>query len=144
MRVFFDTSVIIAAFHTQNLKHEVCFNKLNAVSSKLYSGLIANHSLAEIYSVLTRLPAKLRTSPLNSHQLISQNLLRHFQLVGLSSQEYLEVIKSLSEANFGGGLIYDALILKCAEKEACDEFLTLNAKHFRQIPSTLFSKIIEL
>lgn len=144
MRLFFDTSTLIASFHEQNARHTACFEKLRSVSTGKNLGFVASHSLAEIYSVLTRLPSGLRLSSQHCLELISENILKYFKISSLNENEYIEVLQQLASANLGGGIIYDALILKSAEKIDCDEFLTLNAKHFRQIPATISGKIIEL
>jgi len=53
--------------------------------------------------------------------------------VSLSSIEYKATIKKASESALSGGIIYDALIAKVAEKSKAERILTFNLKHFRRV-----------
>ena len=47
--------------------------------------------------------------------------------------EYKATIKKASELGLSGGIIYDALIAKVAEKAKVERILTLNLKYFRRV-----------
>jgi predicted nucleic acid-binding protein len=43
----------------------------------------------------------------------------------------------MSNSNFSGGLVYDAIIVECALKAKVDEILTLNSKDFLRLTNEL-------
>ena len=53
--------------------------------------------------------------------------------MSLTSLEYKAVIKRASELGLSGGIIYDALIAKVAEKSKTERILTFNLKHFGRV-----------
>ncbi|HEY0792548.1 MAG TPA: PIN domain-containing protein [Chthoniobacterales bacterium] len=96
-------------------------------------GSVCCHSLAELYAVLTRLPLSPSIHPSEAHRLIDANVLAHFQLVPLTVEDYRESLRALAAAGWAGGLIYDALLLRAAEKCAAEQVFTFNASHFRRL-----------
>lgn len=62
MKCLFDTSALIAALLTGHTHHSACLPFLLQAQSQEIQGLIATHTLAELYSVLTRIP-KTKISP---------------------------------------------------------------------------------
>jgi predicted nucleic acid-binding protein len=63
VKVAFDTSVIIAGTHDIHPHHRRAIVWIDAVLEQRITGLLTWHALAEIWSVLTRLPVPLRLSP---------------------------------------------------------------------------------
>ncbi len=51
----FDTSVLVAAFEVSHPRHTVCLPWLQQAQIQQIQGFIAPHTLADVYSVLTRL-----------------------------------------------------------------------------------------
>ena len=74
VKALFDTSVLVAALWTNHPKHSACLSLLKKVKSGNIHGIICTHTLAELYSVLTRLPIKTAVSPQLAQQLIRENL----------------------------------------------------------------------
>ena len=95
--------------------------------------MVSSHTLAELYAVLTTLPVKPRISPSVSWRLLHENIEGVAKTVSLSSTEYKATIKKASELGLSGGIIYDALIAKVAEKAKVERLLTFNLKHFRRV-----------
>jgi predicted nucleic acid-binding protein len=95
--------------------------------------LAATHSLAELYSVLSALPAKPRISPADAWRLIQENVTASAHLIALSPNEYFATIQQASERGPSGGVIYDALIACAARKAGADRLLTLNQRDFRRV-----------
>ena len=62
MKVLFDTSVLVAAFEVSHSRHSVCLPWLQRAQEKEIDGYLSTHTLAELYSVLTRLPVGLWTN----------------------------------------------------------------------------------
>lgn len=143
-KVFLDSSCLIAAFHSQHAKHKDCLHLVREIHGRKRQGFLAAHSLAEVFSVLTRLPGRNRVPPDMAAQLLESNIVDIFKIIALTGPEYIACIKRFSNSQLGGGLIYDGLILAAAEKAKVDSVYTLNARHFTLIPSTLSAKIVEI
>lgn len=56
-----------------------------------------------------------------------------FSPISLDSAEYRWVIEQVARSENRGGVVYDAIILKCAEKAGVDVVYTWNLSHFRRI-----------
>ncbi len=83
---------------------------------------------------MTRLPVRPRVSP-DQGLLFVESIRQRFSIVELSEQEYFEAIAAAAERGIGGGKIYDALILRCAEKSKAEAVYTWNLNDFRQLAS---------
>ncbi len=106
------------------------------------SGVLATHSLAEIYSTLTRIPLPDRLSPDVAWEAIERNL-PFFEIDTRTETEVVAALAGLSARNIGGGQVYDALIAAVARKAEVDILLTFNAAHFRRVAPDLEEKIQE-
>jgi predicted nucleic acid-binding protein len=132
-RVFFDTSVLVVAMVAAHPFHERAKPHLIRAHERSIEPLVACHSLAELYAVLTKLPLKPRVSPSIAFQLIEHNIKRSFSSVALSAAEYFEILEDMSQRRLRGGIIYDALIAKAASKVNPDQLLTFNLRHFETV-----------
>jgi len=65
--------------------------------------------------------------------LIGDNLNKAARIVELTRSDYLRVLEQAAELNIVGGMIYDALIARAAEKLKVDKLLTFNVRHFRRV-----------
>jgi predicted nucleic acid-binding protein len=74
VKVLFDTSVIVAASLPQHLNHTPCFIQLQEAKTAQIQGYLSTHSLAELYSVLTRMPSQPRMSPQDVKRLLESHL----------------------------------------------------------------------
>lgn len=135
MKVFLDTSVLVAAVVKQHVSHERAFTKLERVLTKKDEGIISTHSLAEMYAVLTKLPPPYRHTPEQALLSIEENVLKHFKTIGLVASEYAALLREAAGARIQGGTVYDALLLKSATKAGATAIFTLNLKHFQAIAS---------
>ncbi len=142
MRILFDTSTLVAALIESHPAHNRAFPWLQGVRTGKHTGLIAAHSLAELYAVLTTLPYQPRISPSIARQLIEQDIVNVFEVVVLSDADYLAVVNRLSSLGLIGGAVYDALIVQAASKANVDQVLTLNERDFRRVHPDLADKII--
>jgi predicted nucleic acid-binding protein len=95
--------------------------------------LTSNHSLAELYSVLSTFPSKPRLSPADAWRLVQENVVDSAHLVTLSTADYSATLQRVSEMGLSGGVIYDALIARAAEKGGAERLLTLNQADFRRV-----------
>jgi predicted nucleic acid-binding protein len=108
MKTLFDTSVIIAALVESHPMHDRAFPWLRQAKANEFEFVVAGHTLAELYAVLSTLPIKPRISPLVAHKLIHENIEVSAKIVSLTSVEYSTTIKRLSELGLVGGIVYDA------------------------------------
>ncbi|MDP3012369.1 MAG: PIN domain-containing protein [Candidatus Hydromicrobium sp.] len=141
MKVFFDTSVIIAAFVSAHPKHENSLHWLQRVKKKEIEGIISVHSLIESYSILTTLPLSPKIYPSLAENLIKENVLKDFVMVKYNTDDYIRLLDELSSNNITGGASYDELILYAARQMKIDRILTLNVNDFIRISPQL-AKII--
>lgn len=130
MKYFFDTSVLIAAFAEDHRQHEASLDAL--VRIRKGSGFCGAHSLAEFYSVATRLPGKHRLSA-DQILLCFADLRERMAIVSLTADEYFEAMKDAAARGISGGLIYDLLLARCAVKAGAEIIYTWNVKHFEQL-----------
>ncbi len=132
MKALFDTNVAVAALVEVHPHHKRAFPWLKKIFDSSISGIFCAHSLAELYSSLTSLPVFPKISPTQEERLITQNILPHFEIVELSKEDYLTVLRTEAENSIQGGAVYDALIGQAALKAGVDKLLTFNDKHFRR------------
>ena len=130
MKAFFDSSVLVAAFYGAHVHHEASLAAIATARKK--TAFCAAHTLAEVYSVMTRLPVRPRISP-EQGLLFVESIRERFSVVAFAEKEYFEVITAAAERGIGGGKIYDALILRCAEKSKAETIYTWNVDDFRQL-----------
>jgi predicted nucleic acid-binding protein len=130
VRYFFDTSVLVPAFIDQHGHHEASLKAyLEADKKRDCCGV---HSLAEVYSTLTRMPASHRASP-DQAMLFLEDMARRLTFIALNAEEYWDAIAGGAASGVLGGLTYDALLARCALKAKVETILTWNVGHFQQL-----------
>lgn len=142
VKVLFDTSVIVAALLPQHSSHLPCFSQLRAAESNHIQGYLSTHSLAEIYSVMTRMPSKPRLSPADVQRLL-HHCLGYLNAIPLERSDYETAIAQMVTLNLPGGGIFDALIAQAALKISADQLLNLNPKHFKRL-SISISQMVKI
>ena len=142
MKILLDTSILVAAMVETHPAHEQGFAWLKRVTDGPDKGLVAAHSLAELYAVLTTLPVYPPISPLDAWQLIRHNVIEKLEIVFLSEQDYIQVIEHLAALGIVGGATYDALILRAADNAGVDLVVTLNEKDFQRVYPYLADKVV--
>lgn len=144
MKILLDTSILVAAMVEAHPAHEQGVIWLKRVTSGADKGLVAAHTLAELYSILTTLPVEPRISPREAKRLIQHNVIQKLEIITLSAQDYDQVIEHLAEIGIIGGATYDGLILRAAANANVDIVVTLNEKDFRRVYPNLADRIIAL
>jgi len=143
MNVFFDTSVLVAACVEGHPEHERSFSWLTRAYRGEIEMVIATHTLAELYVVLTRLPIRPRLAPSLVRRIIRDNIETKAQIAEISVKQYQKVLDELAHQNLAGGIIYDALAVSVAKRQEVDVLLTLNRKDFLRLWSEGKEKIRE-
>ena len=144
MRVFLDTSVFVAAMLKGHPSHAAALSWLRKIQQGTDVGVVAAHSLAESYAVLTRMPQHPRISPAMAVQLIKTDVLATCEVIALSASEYATLLDHLAKVQVAGGAVYDAVLLYAAQKANVEQIVTLNEAHFVRVYPALADKVVSL
>lgn len=106
MKLAVDTSVAIPRLMSGHVAHQPVLERL-----KGHELVLTQHSLAETYSVLTRLPGDARVHPDDAVQLIESGF-GHPALLPAEIARTLPV--RLAAAGIAGGAVYDGLVALAA------------------------------
>ncbi|MGA9811377.1 MAG: PIN domain-containing protein [Terriglobales bacterium] len=128
MKVFFDTSVLIAAILLQHEHHRPSAAAYLKADKK--NACCAAHTLAEIYASLTRMPGGQRMSGDQALLLLDQ-IRERLTIITLDEEDYCSAIASAVTQGVVGGTIYDALLAQCALKTNATTIYTWDLHHFR-------------
>lgn len=132
MSIFLDTSVLVPVFLADHPHHTASLELYATCTPETAS--CAGHSLAEVYSTLTRLPAPHRASPEQAIKCVEE-ISRRFRLIILDGVAYLAAIQTAAAQNIAGGTFYDSLIATCALHSGAAQIYTWNQRHFEQFGS---------
>lgn len=138
MKLFFDTSVLVAAVSGRHPKHATAFAWLER-TQKGDEGFVSTHALAELFAVLTGHPSW-RVSPADGLAGI-EALESNLSIVDLRTADYKAALSRMAELGLTGGGIYDALHARAALKVDADVLLTYNAKHFTRLGEDVASLV---
>jgi predicted nucleic acid-binding protein len=129
MKHFFDTSALLPVFLEDHRHHEPSLKAFLAANRR--QSCCAVHSLAEIYSVVTRPPGKHRLSG-DQALLFLEDVNARLPLISLSGEEYFLAAKTAAARGIVGGAFYDTRIVCSAQKADAEVIYTWNLKHFQQ------------
>ncbi len=135
MRILADSNLLIAGLIRSHVHHAAVSPWMQAIRAKRVELVLAAHSIAETFSVMTRGPFRPAMTPDQVWNLIQANILPFADIRTLTQSEYLETLARLAANGLGGGLVYDGLIAQVAEHAAVDLLLTFNTKHYIRLPS---------
>lgn len=107
-RIAVDTSAAVPFVMRSHEAHHAVRGAL-----RTYEVLLTGHSLAETYSVLTRLPGDARVAPDDAVQLIDANFGRS---VVLSRAKSALAHSEFAAAGISGGAVYDGLVALAAHE----------------------------
>ena len=127
MKAFFDTSALVPVFYDDHLHHGASFERF--VDFDKSTGYCGAHSLAEIYSTLTRMPGKHRASP-EQAMFFLDSIQDRLTIVSLDVRDYVAALHESASLGIVGGAIYDALLARCAMKAESEVIYTWNVRHF--------------
>jgi predicted nucleic acid-binding protein len=130
VKVFFDTSVLIAASllqHEHHLPSAAAYSKADKRNA-----CCAAHTLAEVYSGLTRMPGAQRMAG-DQALLIVDQIRERLTIITLDEEDYYSAIASAVAQGIVGGTVYDALLAKCALKANATTIYTWDLDHFRRL-----------
>jgi predicted nucleic acid-binding protein len=142
MKVLLDTATLVAAMLPDHVHHGHAFPWLARGKAGAFEYIVSGHSLAEVYSVLTRLPRTPRISPADAWRLLEENVTSCATVIALTGNAYASLIAELSQRRVLGGAVYDAVIAKVAESAQVDCLVTLNEADFQRVWPAGASRIL--
>lgn len=143
MKTLLDTSVLVGALIEPHAAHDRCLPWLQRARGASRDTVVAAHSLAELFAVLSAYPVRPRISPELAARAVRQNVSEVARIVPLSAGDYDETIREASELGLSGGVIYDALIVRAARKAEVDRIVTLNRRDLVRVWPAGSARIVE-
>ena len=129
IRYLCDTSALIAAVSSWHEHHERTRSEIERRERSDEQMVVAGQSLAETYSVLTRLPAPHRLRADDAIALIESNW-RDTPIVHLTGSEMWGALREAQRREMIGGQMYDALIAVAALKAQASTIITWYVRNF--------------
>ncbi len=126
-----DTSCLVAAACSWHRHHDATRREIGRRDASGEKLVLAAHSLAEAFSVLTRLPEPHRLRPNDALALIEANWGKT-RLVALEAPDYRAALRRCRDVGIGGGAVYDALIAACALKARVRTLVTWDLDGFER------------
>ena len=125
-----DTSVLVAASDTAHQHHARSLALV--ATARPGRAYCAAHTLAELYSTLTATPPPRmrRTTDVLANV---DHATEVFTAVPLDTEDYRWVLRHAGITGVRSGQIYDALILRAAERAGVETIYTWNLPHFRRV-----------
>jgi len=133
VKVLADTSVLVAAMVEVHPDHARALPWLQQAVAGEIELVVCLHSLLESYAVLSTLPVRPRIRPDTARRLVRDNIERVGTIVALDAADYLAILDDMSAMVLAGGVVYDALVAKAAQKSAADRLVTLNPVDLRRV-----------
>jgi len=130
VKAFFDSSVLVPVFYGDHERHErsiVVFKKYGKAQASCGA-----HTLAEVYSALTRMPGRHRISA-EQAILFIETLRERLAVVSLDAEEYWHGLKKYADLGIVGSTIYDAMLGYCALKSKAETIYSWNLRHYQQL-----------
>jgi predicted nucleic acid-binding protein len=130
MLLAIDTSVIVAGALAHHAFHERAVVWQAAIHRGEVHAMVCAHALAEVYSVLSKLPGGL--SPAGARLLVGR-VARQVRVIAPRGESYLAAAERCASRGLKSGVVYDALHLIEAERSSADIFLTFNPSDFERL-----------
>ena len=103
MKIFFDTSVLVASAVRSHEHHSRALHAVERVANKMDLGVISVHTLGELYAVLTRLPISPAIQPGEAVKIVRENVVQYFRVQVLNARDYTSVVLRAAENGIVGG-----------------------------------------
>jgi predicted nucleic acid-binding protein len=127
MKGFFDTSVLVPVFYGDHVHHHASLALFIQFDKSI--GYCGAHSLAEVYSTLTRMPGKHRISG-EQAMLFVASIRERLSIIALTGDEYADALQASAALGIVGGGIYDAMLAHCAVKAKAEAIYSWNVRHY--------------
>ncbi|MDE2927837.1 MAG: PIN domain-containing protein [Acidobacteriota bacterium] len=130
-RYLCDTSCLVAAVCTWHEHHARTRAEIESRSRDHEDMVLAAHTLAETYAVLTRLPPLHRLRAADALSLIEMNW-GGAPVIQLTDSDTWRALREAPQFGIAGGQTYDALVVAAAIKAGASVLLTWNLRNFSQ------------
>ena len=130
IRYLCDTSALVAAVSSWHEHHDRTCAEIERRKRGNEQLVVAAHSLAETYAVLTRLPAPHRLRAADAIALIERNW-KDTPIMNLTGTETWNALHEAQRRAMIGGQMYDALIAVAALKAEASTIITWNVRHYK-------------
>lgn len=127
MKGFLDTSVLVPVFYGDHVHHPASLSLFIRLDKS--TGCCGAHSLAEVYSTLTRMPGKHRISAQQAKLFIS-DIRDRLTIIALDGDEYANALEHSAARGIVGGAICDAMLAHCAAKANAEAIYSWNVRHY--------------
>jgi len=127
MKAFFDTSVLVPVFYGDHVHHRASLERF--IQFDKSTGCCGAHSLAEVFSTLTRMPGKHRISG-EQAMLFIGSIRERLSVVALDGDDYAEALQASAARGIIGGGIHDAILAHCALKAQAETIYSWNTRHY--------------
>jgi predicted nucleic acid-binding protein len=97
MKVYCDTTVLVAASVSSHPHHAQSLALLKHIRGGKLDAVISAHGIAEFYAVLTRAPLTPPVYPSEAWRLLAENILPHFHIAALSATQYTSLLRQAAE-----------------------------------------------
>jgi len=138
MKGFLDTSVLVPVFYGDHIHHPASLARFIQFDKR--SGCCAAHSLAEVYSTLTRMPGRHRISGEQAMLFIGE-IRDRLSIVALDGEEYSAALQASADLGIVGGALYDALLAHCAIKSGATTIYSWNARHYARCGAEIVRRL---
>jgi predicted nucleic acid-binding protein len=128
MNTLLDSSVLVAALASDELKHAECLARLLTGDHCIYS-----HALLETFSTLTGGKLGVRVTADFAVRMLSETVLPRVTVIELSSVEIIQALASAQSRGVRGGCVYDYMHLVAAKKANASVIHTLNMDDFMHL-----------
>jgi len=138
VRVFLDSSVMIAAFWGDHADHDRSLRVFAELNRQ--TGSCAMQSVTDVYAAMTALPIHLPPAP-EQALLFVEGISERLTIISLTEAESINAIRDSADRHLAGGHVYDALVMASARKSGADIIYTWDPGHFRRIAPDLADRI---
>jgi len=114
---------------------------MEALTDGRITGVVTLHALAEVWSVLTKLPLVPRIDPVAAHKAVI-DILSHVEVAPQSLGLYIEALDRCAARGLRSGAVFDALHLVAAEHAGADTVLTFNERDFVRLTEPTSPRIL--
>lgn len=135
-RYLCDTSVLVASVCDWHEHYRLSRTEILGRADSGQKLVLAAHSLAETYAVLTRLPGRYRIPPRVALALLEENW-SETPTIHLDGHEVWSALGEARRQAATGGRMYDVLIAHSAIKAGASALVTWNVRHFAAFANSL-------
>jgi predicted nucleic acid-binding protein len=133
VKVGLDTSCLVPLVSSWHEHHEATLSTLEALKKQNNDLIVAAPAVLECFSVLTRLPERIRITPSEASERLFENIAQNFQMVGVDPETCWSAIRHLTDRDLGGGLVYDAIIAYSCAVAGATILLTWDVQDFIRV-----------